>query len=243
MYQWRPGQSSFFITNGLVFERKKPVTAFVWLSQASKRPTSTRTERWVTGRTNELWEDDKQESGLELLEWRQPFHKRSDGGSLTFNRCFSCCCEVNTTTSTTPFRASFSEIAIKQSRWQHNFFTHFQKDKNYEVCRRTKITTATCKRDPVNPADRLHVADKIGDLVTADHKVLNEEQASGLQKQIFCRCPRSGNAMDSELPAQKKSQPHKPRGALKTPRHQTKNHLHRQFFGVHQSISGIELES
>ena len=174
--------------------------------------------------------DDKQESGLELPEWRQPFRRRSDGGSLTFNRCSTCSCEVNTTTSTTPSRASFSEISIKQRRWQHNLFKHFPKDQNCEVCRRTKFTRATCKRDPVNPADRLHVADKFGELVTADLKVLNEEQA--LRSKIW---QRNG----FRVTRAKKSQPQKPRGSPKRPRHQTKNHLHRQFFGVHQSMSGI----
>ena len=45
-------------------------------------------------------------------------------------------------------------------------FSRFPKDRNCEVCKRTKITRALCRR--------LTGAEKFGDLITADHKVLNE---------------------------------------------------------------------
>ena len=45
------------------------------------------------------------------------------------------------------------------------------KDRNCEVCKRTKITRATCRKRFGNPVPR---AQHFGALLTADHKVLNE---------------------------------------------------------------------
>ena len=52
------------------------------------------------------------------------------------------------------------------------FFTHFPKDRKCEVCIRTKMTRAPCRRRTGEAVPR---AEKFGDLTTADHKVLNEE--------------------------------------------------------------------
>ena len=49
--------------------------------------------------------------------------------------------------------------------------THFPKDRNCEICQRTKITRAPCRKHTGEAVPR---AEKIGDLKTADHKVLNE---------------------------------------------------------------------
>ena len=51
------------------------------------------------------------------------------------------------------------------------FFTHFPKDRNYEICLRTKITRASCRRGTGTVVPR---AGNFGDLTAADHKVLSE---------------------------------------------------------------------
>ena len=51
------------------------------------------------------------------------------------------------------------------------FITHFPKDRNYEICQRTQITRAPCWRRIGGAVPR---AENFGDLITADHKVLNE---------------------------------------------------------------------
>ena len=58
---------------------------------------------------------------------------------------------------------------------KHSIFTHFPKDRNCEVCLRTKMTRHSCRRRNSEAARR---AEKFGDLVTADQKLLNEEGAS-----------------------------------------------------------------
>ena len=54
---------------------------------------------------------------------------------------------------------------------KHSVYTHFHKDRNCEICQRTKITRAPCRRRTGGAVFR---AEKFGDLITADHKVLSE---------------------------------------------------------------------
>ena len=54
---------------------------------------------------------------------------------------------------------------------KHSVYTHFQKDRNCEICKRTKITRAPCRRRNGEAVPR---AANFGDLITADHKVLSD---------------------------------------------------------------------
>ena len=54
---------------------------------------------------------------------------------------------------------------------KHSVYTHFPKDRNCEICQRTKITRATCRRRNRGAVLR---AENFGDLTTADHKVLSD---------------------------------------------------------------------
>ena len=55
---------------------------------------------------------------------------------------------------------------------KHSVYTHFPKDRNCEMCQRTRITRAPCRRRNGGAVLR---AEKFGGLITADHKVLSEE--------------------------------------------------------------------
>ena len=52
---------------------------------------------------------------------------------------------------------------------KHSVYTHFPEDRNCEICQRTKITRAPCRRRICRVVLR---AQNFGDLMTADHKVL-----------------------------------------------------------------------
>ena len=54
---------------------------------------------------------------------------------------------------------------------KHSVFSHFPEDRNCEICQRTKITRAPCRRRNDGAVLR---AEKFGDLITADHKVLSD---------------------------------------------------------------------
>ena len=54
---------------------------------------------------------------------------------------------------------------------KHSVYTHFPKDRNCEICQRTKITRAPCRRRIGGAVLRAFF---FGYLITADHKVLSE---------------------------------------------------------------------
>ena len=55
------------------------------------------------------------------------------------------------------------------------YFAHFPKDRNSEICQRTKITRAPCRRRIGRVELR---SENFGNLITANHKVLSEESES-----------------------------------------------------------------
>ena len=54
---------------------------------------------------------------------------------------------------------------------KHKVHTHFPKDRNCDLCKRTKISRAPCRR---RNGEAVLRAEKLGDLITADHKVLSD---------------------------------------------------------------------
>ena len=54
---------------------------------------------------------------------------------------------------------------------KHSVYTHSPKDRNCEICQRTRITTTPCRRRIGRVVPR---AENFGDLITADHNVLSE---------------------------------------------------------------------
>ena len=63
-------------------------------------------------------------------------------------------------------------------RWvarKHSIYSHFRNDRNCEVGKRTKKTRALCRRRTGNSVPR---AEKFGQLITADLKILNEGDES-----------------------------------------------------------------
>ena len=64
-----------------------------------------------------------------------------------------------------------SEPRAKVVSGKHIIYTHFPKDRNCEICQRTKITRAPYRRHTGGSVLRAEI---FGDLITADHKVLSE---------------------------------------------------------------------
>ena len=62
-----------------------------------------------------------------------------------------------------------TKVATKLRK--HNIESNFLKYRNCDVCLRTKVTRAPCRR---RTGEALPRAEKFGDLITADHKVLSE---------------------------------------------------------------------
>ena len=74
--------------------------------------------------------------------------------------------------------SSSHEVSLKpttkrrEDLGKHNVHTHFPKDRNCEICKRTKITRAPCRRRNGEAVPR---PANFGDLITADHKVLSDK--------------------------------------------------------------------
>ena len=85
---------------------------------------------------------------------------------------------------------------------EHSVYTHFPKDRNCEICKRTKITRAPCRRRIGRVAPR---AEKFGDLMTADHKVLSEGCESRNNHRYANRGVGLGHPMDPVVPVQNKN--------------------------------------
>ena len=73
--------------------------------------------------------------------------------------------------------SSFYEASLeptfkrREGLGEHSVYAHFPEDRNCEICQRTKITRAPCRRRNGGAVPR---AEHFGDLITADHKVLSD---------------------------------------------------------------------
>ena len=83
-----------------------------------------------------------------------------------------------------------TKVATKSRK--HSIFTHFLKDRNCDVCLRTKRTKASFRR---RTGEALPRAEKFGDLITADHKVFNKGCESRDNPPVRCRGTRSCYSM------------------------------------------------
>ena len=64
---------------------------------------------------------------------------------------------------------------VEPGSGKHSVYTHIPKVPNCDICLKTKITRASCRRRAGTVVLR---AEHIGDLITADHKFLSEESES-----------------------------------------------------------------
>ena len=96
----------------------------------------------------------------DIPEWFEPF---TDNLEDT---------ETNATAQVSQDSDSERATKVAERSRKYNIFTHFPKCRDCDVCLRTKIT-----RDPFRrrTGEALPRAEKFCDLITADHKVLNEE--------------------------------------------------------------------
>ena len=109
---------------------------------------------------------------------------------------------------------------------KHNVHTHFPKDRNCEICKMTKITRDPCRRRNGGAVPR---AEKIGDLITADHKVLSDNcESRNNHRYAVVRGAGSSHSMDPGVSVQKQNFIRNPEMLAKVSgtREETKSHLH-----------------
>ena len=125
------------------------------VNQANKIPKTHRKEPQID-RGNALCS--------EIPEWLQEFTE-----ILVDNEIL----EQGDSHASSPHEVSLEPILKRrEDLCKHSVYTHFPKDRNCEICQRTKITRAPCRRRNGGAVLR---AENFGDLITADHKVLSEK--------------------------------------------------------------------
>ena len=108
---------------------------------------------------------------------------------------------------------------------KHSVYTHFLKDRNCQICKRTKFTRAPRRRRNGEAVPRAEI---FGDLITADHKVLSDNCES---RNNHWRCSRGAglsHSMDPGVSVQKQNFTRNPEKLAKVPgtREETQSHLH-----------------
>ena len=101
----------------------------------------------------------------EILEWLQEFWENLEDDEIPLQ---------GGSHASSSHEASLEPTTKRDVRiWgKHSIHTHFHKNRNCEICKRTKITRAPCRRRNGEAVPR---AEKFGDLITADHKVLSDK--------------------------------------------------------------------
>ena len=99
----------------------------------------------------------------EILEWLQEFRENLVDDEVPERRDSQASSSHEVSLEPT--------LKRREDLGKHSVYTHFPEDRNCEICRRTKITRAPCRRRNGGAVPR---AENFGDLITADHKVLSE---------------------------------------------------------------------
>ena len=126
-------------------------------TQANKTPKTNKNETTIE-RGNPLCSDDS-----EIPEWLQEFRENLVDDEIPLQGGSHASSSHEASLEPTTKR--------REDLGKHNVHTHFPKDRNCEICKRTKITRAPCRRRKGEAVPR---ADNFGDLITADHKVLSD---------------------------------------------------------------------
>ena len=126
--------------------------------QANKIPKTNKKET-TTARGDPLCSDNS-----EIPEWLQEFRENLVDDEIPLQ---------GGSHASSSHEASIEPIYMRREELgKHNVHTHFPTDRNCEICKRTKITRAPCRRRKGEAVPR---ADNFGDLITADHKVLSDK--------------------------------------------------------------------
>ena len=123
-------------------------------TQANKNPKTNEKETTIE-RRNPLCSDDP-----EIPEWLQEFRENLVDDEIPLQGGSHASSSHEASLEPTTKR--------REDLGKHNVHTHFPKDRNCEICKRTKITRAPCRRRKGEAVPR---AVNFGDLITADHKV------------------------------------------------------------------------
>ena len=185
-----------------------------------------RTEEPVENQGNQIPKTNKKEITIEqgnlcddpeIPEWLQEFRENlvddeipSQGGSH----------------ASSSHEASLEPTAKRrEDLGKRSVYTHHPKDRNCEICKRTKIARAPCRRRNGEAAPQ---AVNFGDLITADHKVLSDNCESRNNHRFAVVVQYLSAQWIQAYQCKNKTSQETQRSSQKIPgtREETKSHLH-----------------
>ena len=130
--------------------------------QANQKTQKQMKKETMIERGNPLFADSGRASS-EIPEWLQEFRENSVDDEVP---------ELRDSHASFSHEPSLEPASTRSADLgKHSVCTHLPKDRNCEICQRTKITRAPCRR---RNGEAVLRAANFGDLITADHKVLSE---------------------------------------------------------------------
>ena len=159
-------------------------------AQANQKFPKTNKKETMIERGNPLFADSGRASS-EIPEWLQEFRENLVDDEVPEHR--------------DSHASSSHEVSLeptfkrREDLCKHSVYTYFPKDRNCEICQRTKITRAPCRRRNGGAVPR---AENFGDLITADHKVLSDNCESRNNHRFAVVVQDSGFSMDPVVSVQ-----------------------------------------
>ena len=148
-----------------MIERRNPLFAVKPITSAPKPTQNPKTKKETTiERGNPLFADSgRAPLSSEILEWLQELRENLVDERVPEHR------DSHASSSHEVSLEPTSKRSVNLGK--HSVCTHFPKDRNCEICQRTTITRAPCRR---RNGGAVPHAENVGDLITADHKVFRE---------------------------------------------------------------------
>ena len=152
---------------------------------ATERSGSTSEELWrnplhrstETKNTNKNEGHEEVQSDLlhELPDWPQEFRETLLDESSSSEPRRNPAPGHRDTSSSSRGLPMESQAKVEPGSGKHGVYTHFPKDPNCDICLKTKITRASCRR---RAGTVVLKAENFGDLITADHNIVSEGNES-----------------------------------------------------------------
>ena len=179
-------------------------------TQATKIPKTNKKETTIE-RGNPLCSDDS-----EIPEWLQEFRENLVDDEIPIQ---------GGSHASSSHEASLEPIVKRREDLGKTQCSYSFKDRNCEICKRTKITRAPCRRRKGEAVPR---ADNFGDLITADHKVLSDNCESRNNHRYAVVVQDLATQWIQAYPCNNQNFTRNPEKLAKVPgtREETKSHLH-----------------
>ena len=223
-YEWHPGQPSYLVKN----ERQTKCKTDNHLVVPSVQATENQTKAPENPKRTPAVCDHERSAETQVPEWLQPFTEGLTRGSSR---------------STDEFPA---DVAIPLPANPSSAHPPSNTSSNKAgVCKRTKVVRAPCRRNPADRADIFKIAERFGDMITADHKVLNEDQESRLHVRLAVVEQDLTTQWIQYYPCNTKSD-QETQATLRTflrPEENPRSIFFGQASGIYHSLRGAELES